>query len=223
MFKNSRQAVRTLKSIFANIVGRGNRRLIVGRTAWSDVRIALLMLGSVSLAATPASSLEPKWPSGPYRYLVIDQDIKDVLVEFGRNIGVPTRVSDQVSGRMRGRVPVSSAREFLNLLCERNGLVWYFDGAVLNVGAETEVKTELVNIGSLPAGELLAKLDTLGIADQRFPVRTTLDAGIVSVSGPPAFISLVQQTIAAMTKSVAQPPREGDQHPGVRVFRGGAT
>jgi type II secretory pathway component GspD/PulD (secretin) len=223
MFKNSQQAVRALKDTFANVVGRRNRRLIVGRAAWSGVRVAFLMLGIVLLAATPASSLEPKWPSGPYRYLVIDQDVKDVLVEFGRNIGVPTRVSDQVSGRMRGRVPVTSAHEFLNLLCERNGLVWYFDGAVLNVGAETEVKTELVNIGSLPAGELLAKLDTLGIADQRFPVRTTLDAGIISVSGPPAFISLVQQTIAAMSKSAAQPPREGDQHPGVRVFRGGAT
>ena len=219
MFKNSRQAVHALQSAFADVVGRKHRRLTVGRAACRGVFIAFAVLAGV----LPASSLEPKWPTGPYRYLVIDQDVKEVLVEFGRNIGVPTRVSDQVSGRMRGRLPVTSAREFLNLLCERNGLVWYFDGAVLNVGAETEVKTELVNIGSTPAGELLAKLDTLGIADPRFPVRTTHDAGIISVSGPPAFISLVQQTLAAMTKSAAQPPREGDLHPGVRVFRGGAT
>jgi type II secretory pathway component GspD/PulD (secretin) len=188
---------------------------------WFSVPIGALVLAGV--LSTPARCLEPKWPSGPYKYLVIDQDVKDALIEFGRNIGIPVRVSDQVSGHVRGRLPVATAREFLNLLCERNGLVWYFDGAVLHVGAEAEVKTELVNIGQLPANELLAKLDTLGIADPRFPVRTTQDTGIVSVSGPPVFVSLVQQTLAAMGKSVAQSPREGDRNPGVRVFRGGAT
>jgi type III secretion protein C len=180
-------------------------------------------MASVLSMSTPARSLEPKWPTGPYKYLVIDQDVKDVLIEFGRNIGVPAQVSDQVSGRVRGRLPLVTAREFLNLLCERNGLVWYFDGTVLHVGAEAEVKTELVNIGQLPATEFLARLETLGIADPRFPVRATQDAGTVSVSGPPVFVSLVQQTLAAMLKSAAQPPREGDQQPGVRVFRGGAT
>lgn len=195
----------------------------IARRLSVDGSIALLVMASVLAMSTPARSLEPKWPSGPYKYLVIDQDVKDALIEFGRNIGVAVRVSDQVSGRVRGRLPSATAREFLNLLCERNALVWYFDGAVLHVGAEAEVKTELVNIGQLPATEFLARLETLGIADQRFPVRATQDAGIVSVSGPPVFVSLVQQTLAAMIKSAAQPPREGDQQPGVRVFRGGAT
>src|ERR1700744_1995578 len=181
------------------------------------VPVAVLVLAFA--LPTSARGLEPKWPSGPYKYLVIDQDVKDVLTEFGRNVGIPVRVSDQVSGRVRGRLPVTTASEFLNLLCERNGLVWYFDGAILHIGAEAEVKTELVNIGQLSANELLAKLDTLGIADPRFLVRATQDSGIVSVSGPPVFVSLVQQTLAAMTKTVAQPPREGDKNPGIRVFR----
>lgn len=195
----------------------------IARRSANGVLVSVLVFASVLSLPTSAWSLEPKWPPGPYRYLVIDQDVKDVLIEFGRNVGVPVRVSDQVSGRVRGRLPVATAREFLNLLCERHGLVWYFDGAVLHIGAEAEVKTELINIGQLPTTELLAKLDTLGITDTRFPVRATQDAGIISVSGPPVFVTLVQQTLAAMGKSTAQPPREGDQHPGVRVFRGGAT
>jgi type II secretory pathway component GspD/PulD (secretin) len=193
----------------------------IARRSWRGITAAVLIL--TTILPTTARSLEPKWPSGPYKYLVVDQDVKDLLIEFGRNIGVPVRVSDEVSGRVRGRLPAATAREFLNLLCDRNGLVWYFDGAILHVGAEAEVKTELVNIGQLPATELLSKLDTLGIADPRFPVRATPDAGIISVSGPPVFVSLVQQTLAVMTKSAGQPPREGDQHPGIRVFRGGAT
>jgi type II secretory pathway component GspD/PulD (secretin) len=215
-----RQHIGVFERASTSIVGWWKRASAALRWRFAAAIATLVLVGALS---TPAWTLEPKWPSGPYKYLVIDQDVKDVLTEFGRNIGIPVRVSDQVSGRVRGRLPITTAPEFLNLLCERNGLVWYFDGAILHIGAEAEVKTELVNIGQLSANELLAKLDTLGITDPRFPVRATQDSGIVSVSGPPVFVSLVQQTLAAMTKTVAQPPREGDKNPGIRVFRGGAT
>ena len=32
-----------------------------------------------------AVAAEPAWPKEPYRYLVVDQDLRDVLTEFGRN------------------------------------------------------------------------------------------------------------------------------------------
>src|SRR5215467_12656878 len=97
-----------------------------------------------------AHAMEPKWPTGPYKYLVIDQDIKGVLSEFGRNVDMPVDLSDQVKGRLRGRLPTASAKEFLDSLCESYGLVWYFDGAVLHVNAKAELKTELISIGRLP-------------------------------------------------------------------------
>jgi type III secretion protein C len=186
-----------------------------------------LIIGVVAVALvsplSAARALDPKWPAGPYKYLVIDQDVKGVLSEFGLNIDVPVEVSDQVKGRLRGRLPAASAKEFLDGLCESYGLVWYFDGAVLHVSAKTEVRTELISIGRLPASEVTAKLSTLGIADPRFPVRSTADAGIVSVSGPPPFISLVRQTLSAMARAAAPPTVREDSHGDdvrVRVFRG---
>jgi type III secretion protein C len=170
-----------------------------------------------------AHAMEPKWPTGPYKYLVIDQDIKGVLSEFGRNIDVPVDLSDQVKGRLRGRLPTASAKEFLDSLCESYGLVWYFDGAVLHVNAKAALKTELISIGRLPPSEVTGKLGKLGIADPRFPVRSTPDAGIVSVSGPPPFISLVRQTLSAMARAAAPPAAHEDSHGDevrVRVFRG---
>src|SRR5262249_16782908 len=129
----------------------------------------MVALALVALNA-PVRASEPNWPPGPYKYLVIDQDIKEVLTEFGRNIDVPVEVSDQVKGRLRGQLPVATAKEFLNQLCESYGLIWYFDGAALHVNAKSEIKTELINIGRLPAKNVTDELTKLGIADPRFPV-----------------------------------------------------
>jgi type II secretory pathway component GspD/PulD (secretin) len=185
------------------------------------VIIALVVTAALASAGTAHAS-EPAWPAGPYKYMVIDQDVKGVLTEFGRNIGVPINVSDQIKGRLRGRLGGGPAREFLDKLCETYGLVWYFDGAVLHVNARSEMRTELVSVGRLSPDEVSEKLTALGIADARFPVRSTQDTGVVSVSGPPPFLSLVRQTLNRLAPPF--PVREdshGDETR-VRVFRGGA-
>lgn len=166
---------------------------------------ALFVLAALSGLVAPASALEPKWPPGPYKYLVIDQDVKDVLSEFGRNIGVPVDVSNEVTGRLRGRLPMVTAKDFLDQLCASYGLVWYFDGSTLHVNTKSEVKTEVIDIGRLPSKPLTARLTALGIADPRFPVRSTPHGGVVSVSGPPSYIALVRQTLTAMARAAVEP------------------
>lgn len=189
--------------------------------------LAALLIVAVALGwlSVPVRASEPKWPPGQYKYLVIDQDIKEVLTQFGRNIDVPVEVSDQVKGRLRGQLPVATAREFLNQLCESYGLVWYFDGAALHINAKSEIKTELINIGRLPVKNVTDELDKLGIADPRFPVRTTADGAVLSVSGPTPFIALVRQTLTAMVRAASPAVREeksGDEIR-VRVFRGNTS
>jgi type II secretory pathway component GspD/PulD (secretin) len=172
----------------------------------------------------PALAADLPLPPGPYKYLVIDQDVKGVLTEFGRNVGVPVDVSDQVKGRLRGQISTATAREFLDGLCESYGLVWYFDGTALHISAKTEVRTELISIGRLPPGEATSKLSALGVSDARFPVRTTEDAGFVSVSGPPPFLSLARKTLIALASRIAPPaPEDSGSEVRVRVFRGGLT
>jgi type III secretion protein C len=177
--------------------------------------------------ALPAHCLEPKWPAGPYRYMVIDQDLKGVLTEFGRNIDLPVQVSDLVKGRLRGRLPAGTAREFLDRLCESYGLVWYFDGAVLHVSVKSEMKTELINLPRLAPDELKAlpvKLEELGIADRRFPIRMAADTSVISIAGPPPYVSLVRETLTKFDQLTTRTQDHGGaDDPRVRVFRGGAT
>jgi type II secretory pathway component GspD/PulD (secretin) len=194
----------------------------------SEVRMAgrtltCLVFAAAAVTARPALGTEPQWPAAPYKYLVIDQDIKGVMAEFGRNIGLPVDVSDQVKGRLRGQLApaTATAREFLGNLCESYGLVWYYDGAVLHINTKSEIRTELINIGRLSPGEVGEKLSALGVADTRFQVRSTEDAGVISVSGPPPFVSMVRQTLAILLRR--PPPVQEDTHGDeikVRVFRG---
>src|SRR5262249_11295958 len=130
-----------------------------------------------------------------------------------------------VKGRLRRQLSTTTAREFLDALCENYGLVWFFDGAALHVNAKTEVRAELVSIGRMPPGEVAEKLNALGISDTRFPVRATEDTGVVSVSGPPPFLSLARQALTALARRFPGPAREegGSDDIKVRVFRGGVT
>ncbi|EKF17694.1 type III secretion protein [Nitratireductor pacificus] len=175
-----------------------------------------LLLCSVSLDAMAA---EPRWPEGPYKYIVVDQAVDDVLAEFGRNIGVPVRASGKIRGRVSAGMPQATAREFLNDLCTRYGLVWHFDGSVLHVATEAEVRTEVFRLGTNTASGAAERLDALGVADVRFPIRFSRSDNIVSVSGPPSYVDLVQKTLGVNTAQDRSVDGER-KATSVRVFRG---
>lgn len=190
---------------------------LVSEAMWPMTRCTALAFAL--MFAGSAMATEPNWPTGPYRYIVVDQAVRDVLVEFGRNIGTPVRVTSEVGGRVSGGMPQVSAREFLNDLCRRYGLIWHFDGSVLHVATEAEVRTEVFELGVNTPARAAERLDALGIADARFPVRFSQVDNVVSVSGPPTYIRLVQETLGIETDQPADEPIS-QKAAAVRVFRG---
>jgi len=188
------------------------------------ITVSAVCLGVLLLAAGPAQGLEPQWPAGPYRYIVLDQDVRDIVAEFGRNLNITIKVSEKVNPRrIRGRLPASGAKEFLNRLCESYGLVWYYDGAVLHISDSSEVRTELVDLGTVSPSSVNERLRSLGIVDSRYQIRSTQDARLLSVSGPPPYLALIRQTVAVVQKagrpSNIREDSDGDDK-SVRVFRG---
>lgn len=167
-----------------------------------------------TLLASPVLAV-PAWSDAPYDYVVLDQDIRATFTDFGRNLGIAVSLSDTVKGRVRGRVDATTAGEFLDRLSDSNGLNWYFDGAVLHVSAASEYATRTVPIGGLRSEDVIAGLDRLEIADDRFDIRG--GTGVVSVSGPPAFVAAVRDYVQNMQPAPAAPDQD---HPNVRVFRG---
>jgi len=162
---------------------------------------------------------EPKWPEGPYKYMVIDQSVRDTLTEFGRNIGISIQMSPEIKGRVTASVPEGNAKEFLEWVCNRYGLVWYFDGSTLHISNETENRTEVLAMDDRAIDGISQRLDNLGLVDPRFPVRIDREQKAASISGPPAYIALVKETVSTFTtaETVSNVPTN------VRVFRGRQT
>jgi len=161
----------------------------------------------LSLAALPiaAPAAEPPWPDVPYPYVVIDQDLTVLLTEFGRNLGTPVQISDQVHGRVLGKLPPLAPRAFLDRLGTEYGFNWYYDGSTLVIAANSEMVQRMMPLGVTDFDRLNTDLERLGISDSRHQLHRAQGADAVMVSGPPRFAELVEQTIAAGNKEHGAP------------------
>jgi type II secretory pathway component GspD/PulD (secretin) len=151
-------------------------------------------------AAAQARRILP-WPDKPYPYVVLDQDVRDVLAAFGSNLDVPVKISDKVSGRVRGRLPELTPQKLLDHLAASFGLQWYYDGQVLYVTTVEEAVSEMLPLGPIRFEELQASLASLKLDDPRFPPRPLASANVALVSGPPRYVALVKETMQALQQA----------------------
>lgn len=170
---------------------------------------------ALSLGLATGAQALPDWAATPYEYVVLDQDIRATLTDFGRNLGLAVSLSDAVKGHVRGRVEAQTAGDFLDRISEANGLNWYFDGSILHVSAASEFATRIVATEGADGAAVLPELQRLGLADDRFGIRQS--GHMISVSGPPAYVETVRGFIAGMRPATVA--AQGDD-PRVRVFRG---
>ncbi len=192
-----------------------------------NIKQTSMFAGSAIAAAAAAvagraTAAEPAWPSAPYAYVVVDQDLRTVLLQFGSNIGVRVVLSDGVQGRVHGRLPTLPPRDFLEHLARSYGLDWFFDGAVLSVSAGDETETRFVTLPGIDVTVLQAALRSTGLYDPRFALRPGPAAGTAMVSGPPRYLKLVEQTAAALAKPASAPEAPGAVAM-LTVFRGAAA
>lgn len=178
---------------------------------------ALLLLPNPGLRQARAAV--PDWPASPYRYLVVDQDLRTVLEEFGRNTGVRVALAEGVKGRVRGNLPQVPPGEFLDAVARSYGLDWYYDGAVLHVSTTGEAGTRFLDLHGLPFAQLAAGLGRAGVSDPRFVLREGPSPGLATVSGPPRYLQAISEAATAMAGQRSAPAAAAPA-PAVRVFRG---
>jgi hypothetical protein len=181
-----------------------SRKMKFPGRAWR--RTVVLAAALCSMGAGHAWTAEPQWPAGPYNYFVVDQDVRAVLEQFGRNLNIPMRVSESVEAkRLKGKLNAASPREFLQWICDSYGLTWYFDGAVLHIFARSELRNVYLDLGAVPLDDLNQLLAKAGIADERFTIRATAEPHLISVVGPPVYTALVRQMLNALRETARAP------------------
>jgi type III secretion protein C len=158
-----------------------------------------------------------KFPDGDYPYRIVDQELSVVLREFGQNLGLRVKISQKVSGQVRGGLPRSSALAFLNTICRMYGLDWYFDGSTLHVTSITEEVTRFFPVKKETQAKLTENLKRLSFYDDRFPMRSNPEDTAIVVSGPPAYVALIEQTLSSMQRESLEFPTQ------TVIYRGGAV
>ncbi len=103
--------------------------------------------------------------------MLVDQDVRSALEEFGHNLDVPLVLSDKVRGKARSTIRGATAGEFLQTLCSTNGLTWYFDGNLLYLNASDEISTKLFKANALDLDQLQAYLSNLDVFGQQLSMR----------------------------------------------------
>ena len=203
-----------------NLVVNTGERLSIRAFAQDSRGYAAACLLSLGLPLMACAQVQPEWAEQPYAYVVIDQDVRSVLEAFGRNLGVPMAISAKVDGKAPANLRGDTAGGFLEKLASDSGLSWFSDGRMLHVSTEEELQLRQFGLDRAAVEELQASLDALGVAGRHLSLRSNLHGDGVMVSGPPAFMALVQQRVDQL-QPAAQP--EPLRERGVKVFRGSAA
>ena len=186
--------------------------------AWTASALAACIVGNAA-GGSSAVAAEPAWPQTAYEYVVVDQDLRTVLQQFGANLGLRVSMTEAVQGRVRGRIPPLPPRQFLDHLAQAYGLDWFYDGAVLAVSALSETETRFLTLQGLDARALEAGLRAADLFDPRFALRPGPGPETAVVSGPPRYVKLAQDVASALAVRAAAPPAPGAIVT-VTVFRG---
>ncbi|VFR17114.1 Type III secretion outermembrane pore forming protein (YscC,MxiD,HrcC, InvG) [plant metagenome] len=151
-------------------------------------RLIFLALLVCSLGAHAAPV---RWVSNRVDYTTNGQDVKEVLRDLAASQGITARISKDVSGTVRGEFHMPPQR-FLETLASTFGFVWYYDGSILHVVPPDDVKSTLVRLNHATMRDLRDVLTSTGVLDTRFRITYDSRQKTVIVTGPQAYVSLVQ-------------------------------
>ena len=155
----------------------------------------------LTVAACAAMSLglcaaEIPWRVPEYSLTARSLKVRELLETFAVAEGVPLVMSEAVGGEMSGNFSKVPAKEFLDRVATVNNLTWYYDGATVWVYGSGEIRTTLLDLRYMKAGEVVALMRDLGVEDARFPLKSASGGELVMVSGPPRYVMLVVDMIA---------------------------
>ena len=153
--------------------------------------LALCLLGSPVQAA-------PSWPLAAYSYYAQNESLQNVLRQFAGGFSLALQLSPGVSGTVNGNFNTATPTEFIDKLGGVYGFNWFVYSGTLFVSPASALTTRSISAMGSSITALHDALLELGVLDLRFGWGELADQGIALVSGPPAYVQLVQKMVAAL-------------------------
>ncbi|MCX4024662.1 type III secretion system outer membrane ring subunit SctC [Endozoicomonas sp. SM1973] len=163
----------------------------------------VLILAWIAWYPGTVFSAQPNWSGKPFSYVARGQSLGEILTSFASSYSIPVVISEAVDDTVNGELKQDTPIAFLDYLAKVYNLTWYFDGHILYIYKTNETKSKLIKLTSfLDASQLKRYLDKLGIWDRRFNWRVIPSKDLVYVAGPPRYVELVSETVAALEKKI---------------------
>lgn len=138
-------------------------------------------------------------------YLAQDQSLRRFFTALSVPLGLPVVVSPQAARRqVSGVFDFETPQQVLELLAEREGLIWYSHGRVVYLYDAGEARSSAVALRYISVARLRSLMGRTGLDESRYPLRAS-GARTFYVSGPPSYVDRVLRLAQLMDRKPAEP------------------
>ena len=164
--------------------------------------LAAIFAATAVLISPVSFAGPPPWQDSAFTFYAERKPLRTVLREFAAAFSLSVQMPDDLSGSVNGRFTTASPTEFIDRLGSTYGFVWFTHAGTLFVSRTQDMVVRSIAGGATgPGNKLKQVLTDLKVLDPRFGWGDLPDQGIVIVSGPPAYVQLVESTIKALPRT----------------------
>jgi type III secretion protein C len=145
-----------------------------------------------------AADIEWKKRIDPLKYA--DRPVVEVLLGILTANGVTANISENVKGTVSVRVGSNESQRVFENLCRANGLIWFYDGQVVNVVSSSEQVTKIITVNPLEVAAVNSALQASGLRSKRLPFKYVPESSSFIFTGPNRYVNLVEEVIQGAVK-----------------------
>ena len=173
----------------------------------------ILVLVLIVLQTHTAFSARVPWQKDVlYSHYAQNENLKELLGDFCASQGLKLILDQDISGVVSGHFQDQDPEQFFEGITSTYSLFWYYDGTIMYVYPADKLQTRIISVDYLTTDRLVTILKELGIADERFPIRSVASEKILYLSGPERFVELATLTAEKLDekakKNATAPPAE---------------
>lgn len=154
---------------------------------------SVLALGLISMNASAAPPSH--WSDGAYAYYAERSTVQKILIDFARTMGMRLEMASTIQGTVNGRIAGNNPIEFLDRLSASHGLTWFVFNGTLYVSRVSDNVTVTISSNGSSITEMRQALIDISLFESRYGWGELSGHNAVIVTGPPAYIELVQRVL----------------------------
>ncbi len=151
--------------------------------------LLMLIISTTSFNAKSESvyPFEPK--SG---YVANNESVKGYFDALSSKIDKPIILSNLASRKkITGELSIIEPRQQIESLCQQLGLIWYDNQSSIYIYDSSEMNAKIITMKNISYSYFLHYLKSSGLFDQRYPLRGEEGNRTFYISGPPAYIDII--------------------------------